>query len=651
MPFLPVSRADMESRGWDSLDFLFVTGDAYVDHPSFGTAVITRVLESKGFRVGVLAQPDVLAKDGLLAMGVPRLGVLVTSGVVDSMVDNYTAAKRRRSDDRYSAGGKGGRRPDRALTRYCNLVRAQFGEKMPLVVGGVEASLRRFAHYDYWSGDVRRSILQDTRADLLVYGMGEKPIVDIAELLRKGVPVQRIVNLRGTCVFVKPEAMPKELAAFVEANAGFRLQAASKTTRQLLGRILPDDGKHLRLPSFEEVASDPLAYSVAFRAQFYEQDPLEGRTMVQPHGARLLVQNPPQRPMSTKELDAVHALPFERRAHPMYGPAGVPSLEEVRFSITSHRGCFGGCSFCAITLHQGRLIQRRSPESVLQEAEGMTRDPDFKGYIHDVGGPTANFRATPCEVQAKGGVCRTRRCLAPAPCPQLRADHSEYVAMLRGVRALPGVKKVFIRSGVRFDYLQMDKDPTFLEELCAHHVSGQLKVAPEHVSPGVLALMGKPGPEAYEKFRRDFAAMNRKVGKDQYLVPYLMSGHPGSGLTDAVLLAETLHDQGVDPEQVQDFYPTPGTASTSMYFTGLDPFTLERVHVPDEREKAQQRALLQYARPANHALVEEALRMAGREDLIGYGPKCLVRPRGGGPPTAGRRAGEDRNRNENGRRR
>ena len=650
MPFLPVNRAEMEARGWDALDFLFITGDAYVDHPSFGTAVITRVLESRGFRVGVLAQPDVQVKDCLRLFGVPKLGVMVTSGVVDSMVDNYTAAKRRRSDDRYSPGGASGRRPDRALTRYCNLVRTQFGEKMPLILGGVEGSLRRFAHYDYWAGEVRRSILQDTRADLLVYGMGEKPIVEIAELLRKGVQIQRIVNLRGTCVLQKPESMPRDLAAFVESYADFRLDAASKTKRQLLGRILPDDGGHTLLPSFEEVAGDPLAYSVAFRYQFYEQDPLEGRTLVQAHGTRYLVQNPPQKPMTTKELDAVHALPYERHAHPMYGARGVPSLEEVRFSITSHRGCFGGCSFCAITLHQGRLIQRRSADSVVREAEAMTHDPDFKGYIHDVGGPTANFRATPCDLQGRGGVCRTRRCLAPAPCPSLRADHAEYVELLRKVRCLPGVKKVFIRSGVRFDYLQMDKDPTFLEELCEHHVSGQLKVAPEHVSPGVLALMGKPGPEAYEKFRRDFYEMNRRIGKEQYLVPYLMSGHPGSALADAIQLAQALREQGVVPEQVQDFYPTPGTASTSMYWTGLDPFTLEEVHIPDEREKVLQRALLQYTKPANRPLVEEALRRADREDLIGFGPECLLRPGGGAPPVRMDRPGNGNGNREDDRR-
>lgn len=636
MPFLPVNREDMESRGWDALDFLFVSGDAYVDHPSFGAAVISRALEAQGFRVGMLAQPDVQARDCLLAMGVPRLGVLVSSGVVDSMVDNYTAALRRRSDDRYSPGGRAGRRPDRALTRYCALVRSQMGD-VPLVVGGVEASLRRFAHYDCWDGAVRRSVLQDAQADLLVYGMGEKVIVEIAELLRKGVPVRRIVGLRGTAALLRPDAMPKDLAAFVEAHAGYRLDAASRPRKSLLGRCLPDDGKRVLLPPFDEVASDPLAYSVAFRYQFYEQDPLEGRTLVQAHGARFVVQNPPAMPMTPKELDAVAELPYERRAHPAYGPGGVPSLEEVRFSIASHRGCYGGCSFCAIALHQGRIVQRRSADSVVREAEAFVRDPDFKGYVHDVGGPTANFRAPACELQERGGVCRTRRCLSPRPCPSLRADHAEYVALLRRVRAVPGVKKVFVRSGVRYDYQQMDRGTDFLRELVEHHVSGQLKVAPEHVSPRVLALMGKPGPESYDRFRRDYAAMNRALGKDQYLVPYLISGHPGSTLEDAVLLAETLRDEGVRPEQVQDFYPTPGTASTSMQFTGLDPFTLEPVHVPGPREKILQRALLQYAKPANRALVEEALRAAGREDLIGYGPRCLVRPAGreGGPPREG----------------
>ena len=625
MPFLPVSRADMDARGWDALDFLFVSGDAYVDHPSFGAAVVARTLEAQGYRVGMLPQPDVRVKDCMLAMGVPRLAVLVSSGVVDSMVDNYTAAKRRRSDDRYSPGGRAGRRPDRALARYCACVRAQMGD-VPLVVGGVEASLRRFAHYDYWDDAVRRSVLQDSQADLLVYGMGERPIVEIAALLRKGVPVRRIVGIRGTAVLLRPEAMPKELAAFVAAHEGFRLDAGRRTKKELLGPCLPDDGRHLLLPSFDETAADPLADAVAFRFQFYEQDPLEGRTLVQAHGARYVVQNPPALPMSPKELDAVAELPYERRAHPMYGPGGVPSLEEVRFSIASHRGCYGGCSFCAIALHQGRLVQRRTADSVVREAGTIARDPEFKGYIHDVGGPTANFRASPCERQERGGVCRTRRCLSPKPCPKLRADHSEYVALLRRVRAVPGVKKAFIRSGIRYDYLQMDRETDFLRELVEHHVSGQLKVAPEHVSPRVLALMGKPGPASYERFRRDYAEMNRALGKDQYLVPYLISGHPGSTLADAVLLAETLHGWGASPEQVQDFYPTPGTASTSMHRTGLDPFTLEPVHVPGEREKILQRALLQYGKPANRALVEEALRRAGREDLIGYGPQCLVRP-------------------------
>ncbi len=639
MPLLPVNRSEMEARGWDELDFLFITGDAYVDHPSFGAAILTRVLESEGYRIGVCPQPAVASEDSLMGMGKPRYGVFVSSGVVDSMVNNYTAARRRRSDDRYSPGGLGNIRPDRALTVYCRAVRGQFGD-IPLVVGGVEASLRRFAHYDYWSDKVRASILQDCGADILVYGMGEKPITAIAGLLSKGVNVRRIHSLPGTCVLLKKEELPKAAAEFL-AGAGDPDRTGTEadgieTPRQA---SLPQSGDFLLLPSFEKAASDKFAYALSFRAQYDEQDPKTGRTLIQRHGGKYLLQNPPSMPLTVREMDRIYALPFERRYHDMYrAKGGVPSIDEVSFSITSHRGCFGGCHFCAITFHQGRIVQSRSERSILEEAEKITRDPGFKGYIHDVGGPTADFYAAGCDRQRSGSSCRDRACMSPAICPNLKVSHREYLEVLRKVRALPHVKKVFIRSGVRFDYIMADPDRTFLHELCAHHISGQLKVAPEHVSDNVLKRMGKPGAAVYEEFRAAFESENKSLGRQQFLVPYLISGHPGSTLADAVELAVHIKRGKVMPRQVQDFYPTPGTVSTVMYYTGIDPLTFERVHVPDREEKAMQRALLQFAKPENRRLVEKALALAGRTDLIGTGPGCLIPP-GRSAGGTGRKAG------------
>jgi len=624
MPHLPMSQAEMAERGWEQLDFLFVSGDAYVDHPSFGAALLCRLLEAEGFRVGIIAQPSLNDPKSLLVMGRPRLAVLLSSGVVDSMVDNYTAGRKPRSDDRYSAGGTGGRRPDRATIRYCTLVRDQLGE-IPLIIGGVEASLRRFAHFDYWSGKVRRSILQDSLADILIYGMGELPLLEIARLLQKGVAVRKINSVRGTCVLLKPEQLPKNCAEFLAGCPDFVLNSAKNSHRQLLGRPLPENDQYILLPSFEEVAKDKLAYAVGFRYQYREQDPDQGKTLIQRHSGRFLVQNPPQRPMTTPELDRIYDLPFMRSPHPSYEAAGgVPAIEEVRFSINSHRGCFGGCHFCAITFHQGRIVQRRSDASILREARLLTEMPDFKGYIHDVGGPTANFFQPACSRQRQGGVCKNRQCLFPEPCPSLEASHGDYIALLRQIRELPGIKKVFIRSGIRFDFLLLDQQHDFLTELCQYHVSGQLKVAPEHVSRRALSAMGKPPPEIYKAFKTRYEQTNKLLGLRQYLVPYLISGHPGCDLNDAIELALEIKANRVMPEQVQDFYPTPGTVSTVMYYTGLDPMTLEPVHVPDGPEKALQRALLQFGKPENREKVIEALRRTGRTDLIGYGPDRLV---------------------------
>lgn len=595
MPFLPVCPADMRARGWDAPDFVLVTGDAYVDHPSFGTAVISRVLEAAGFRIAILPQPDWKSCAPFKAFGRPRLGFLVNAGNVDSMVAHYTAAKKRRGNDWYSAGGRAGRRPDRAVIVYCNRIREAYGD-VPIVIGGIEASTRRFAHYDYWEDRVRRSILVDSGADLLSYGMGENALRRIAALLDRGVPVRKIQDVRGTAYFTK-----------------------DKTHTPHYDWVCCGD--------YETLKTDKPAYARAFALQYRNTDAVIGKAVVEAYDNGLLVQNPPQPPLTRAELDAVYELPYERMWHPMYASeGGVPAIEEVRFSITHTRGCFGACNFCALAFHQGRTVTSRSIESVVREAELLTRLPGFKGYIHDVGGPTANFRAPSCEKQKTAGVCPDRKCLTPTVCKNLVADHSEYVELLARVRAVPGVKKVFIRSGIRFDYLLADKKDTFFRELVQYHISGQLKVAPEHVSDAVLARMGKPKNAVYNQFVEKYFALNRQYGMNQYLVPYLMSSHPGSTLKEAVELAEYIRDMGYNPEQVQDFYPTPSTLSTVMYCTGLDPRTMERVYVPtDPHEKAMQRALIQYRDPKNYALVREALVKAHREDLIGSGAKCLIR--------------------------
>ncbi len=619
MAFLPVSAADLADYGWDGIDFLFISGDAYVDHPSFGTALLTRVLESKGYRVGIAAQPDPEDPQSLLAMGRPAYGVFISSGVVDSMVNHYTAAGRKRSDDRYSPGGKSGFRPDRALIRYGQMVRKQLGD-VPLVIGGIEASLRRFAHYDYWSDSVRQSILIDSQADILVYGMGELPIVEIARLLARGARIDSLNNLRGTAVARRIEQLPRKLAATIEELSAETAEPDNSVT-------FPQNDLCILLPAAKAVQADKRLYARAFQVQQSELDPAAGRTLVQPHHHRLVVQNPPQRPMTTAELDKIYDLPFERQAHPMYDAAGgVPALEEVRFSINSHRGCYGSCSFCAIAYHQGRIIQNRSSDSIVREGKLLTDLDGFKGYIHDVGGPTANFYLPACERQEQGSVCRERLCLWPKVCPRLRTSHAEYLSVLRQLRRLPGVKKVFVRSGVRFDAIVRDPDPAFLEELCEYHVSGQLKVAPEHTVDSVLSIMRKPKHEVYETFATRFKEVNERLGLKQYLVPYLISGHPGCTLEMAVELAGYIRAQKVMPEQVQDFYPTPGTVSTAMYYTGLDPATLEPIHVPDPDEKAMQRALLQFSLPKNRKLVEKALKKLGRPDLIGHHPEALLLP-------------------------
>ncbi|MDD2456912.1 MAG: YgiQ family radical SAM protein [Eubacteriales bacterium] len=626
-PLIPLTRQDMLERGWDELDFLFITGDAYVDHPSFGAALIARLLEQEGFRIGIIAQPALYDPRALLTFGKPRLATLVSSGVVDSMVNNYTAARKPRSDDRYSPGGQGGIRPDRALIRYCNLVRDQLGD-VPLIIGGVEASLRRFAHYDYWDHTVRRTILQDTQADLLVYGMGERTILQIARLLEKGVPVHKINKIAGTCILARPDRLPSDLQDFLAAESGFAFSSLGQDKKKLLLHPFPENDAYILLPGYQEVSQDKWLYATAFRMQYHEQAPVDGKTLVQRHSDRYLIQNPPQPPLSTQELDQVFALPYTRKIHPSYiAQGGVPAIEEVRFSINSHRGCYGGCHFCAITFHHGRIVTRRSEASILNEAKTLIADPDFKGYIHDLGGPTANFFEPGCAKQEKGRVCKDRQCITPDPCPALRTDHRSYLGILKKVRSLDGVKKVFIRSGIRFDTVLMDEKSGFLEEVCRHHVSGQLKVAPEHISEGTLRAMGKPGPAVYQRFKKRYEQINAELGKKQFLVPYLISGHPGTSLEDAIELALYIKANRVVPEQVQDFYPTPGTVSTTMYHTGLDPETLNPIHVPDLAEKRLQRALLQYAKPKYHPLALQALQKAGRDDLIGYGPDCLVPPK------------------------
>ncbi len=586
---------DMQDRGWDAPDFVYVCGDAYVDHPSFGAAVIFRTLEAAGYRVAMLAQPNFKNCADFKRFGRPNYGFLVSSGVIDSMVNHYTAAKKRRSSDVYTPGGKAGKRPDRALIVYCRLIREAYGD-IPIAVGGVEASLRRFAHYDYWDDRVRPSVLEECGADLLMFGMGERSILVTADWMSRGAPAWECAKMRGICY-----KAPSPLHGGVE------------------------------IPSFEACASSKRQYGEAFLTQYREQDPIRGKAISQRHGDHYIVQTRPDMPLTREELDRTYALPYQRTWHPDYDAlGGVPAIEEVQFSIAHTRGCFGSCSFCAITFLQGRIVTTRSHESVLEEARKITQMPGFKGYIHDVGGPTANFRRPACDKQLKSGACAGRQCLFPKPCPNLVVDHTDYIRLLREVRALPKVKKVFVRSGLRYDYIMADKSDAFLRELCQYHVSGQLKVAPEHVSPKVLAVMGKPGRDVYDAFCEKYARINRELGKEQYLVPYLISSHPGSDLAAAIELAEYLRDINHQPEQVQDFYPTPGTLSTCMFYTGFDPRDGKPVFVPrTPHEKAMQRALLQFRRPQNYALVREALRLAHREDLIGTGRNCLVPPEGG----------------------
>ena len=593
--FLPVTPADMQARGWSEPDFVYVCGDAYVDHPSFGAAIISRVLEAEGFRVAMLAQPDFRSAADFTRFGRPRLGFLVSAGNIDSMVAHYTVSGKRRDYDYYSPGGRTGLRPDRAVIVYCGRIREAYGD-VPILIGGLEASLRRLAHYDYWQDRVRRSILLDSRADLLMYGMGEKIVTRVARLLDRGIPIRKIRDVRGT-VF----------------------------------RAAPDDPVHfdaIGIGPFEKLRSDKAAYAAAFAAQYRNTDAHSGKAIVEDYGDCKVVQNPPMPPLEREELDRVYALPYAREAHPDYDAAGgVPAILEVKFSLTHNRGCFGACNFCAIAFHQGREVRSRSEESVLAEAKLLTEDPAFKGYIHDVGGPTANFRYPSCERQKTAGVCPNRKCLSPTPCKNLAVDHGEYLHMLEAIERLPGVKRVFIRSGIRFDYLLLDRDDAFFRALVGRYVSGQLKVAPEHCSDHALAMMGKPPIAVYEAFRKKYFALSAEAGKDQYLVPYLMSSHPGTTLDDAIELALWMKRQKLNPEQVQDFYPTPGTISTVMYYTGLHPLTGKPIYAAtDPHEKALQRALLQYARPENAGLIREALKRAGRDDLIGYGPDCLVRP-------------------------
>ncbi len=596
MDFLPISQEDMERQGIDQLDFVYVIGDAYVDHPSFGHAIISRVLEANGYRVGIISQPDWKDESSITVLGKPKLGFLISGGNMDSMVNHYFVSGKHRQADAYTPGGEPYKRPDHATVVYGNLIRRVYKD-VPVIIGGIEASLRRMAHYDYWSDSFKRSILLDSQADLISYGMGEKSIVEIADALAGGIAVKDITFIPGTVY------KTKDSTGIYDA---------------------------IRLPSYEEMKAAPYRYAESFQIQYCNTDPCVGKTLIEeyPHGV-FVVQNPPQPPLTTQEMDAVYDLPYMRTYHPSYEEAGgVPAISEIKFSLVSNRGCFGGCNFCALTFHQGRTVQVRSHESILREAEGMIREKDFKGYIHDVGGPTANFRRPSCQKQMTQGVCKHRQCLFPEPCPNLEVDHSDYLALLRRLRALPGVKKVFIRSGIRFDYLMADRDDTFFRELVEHHVSGQLKVAPEHISDVVLQKLGKPQKAVYERFVRKYYKLNEQLGKKQFLVPYLMSSHPGSTLKEAIELAEYLRDLGYMPEQVQDFYPTPSTMSTVMYYTGIDPRDGKKVYVcRNPHEKAMQRALIQYRNPNNYELVREALVKGGREDLIGFDKKCLIRPR------------------------
>ena len=622
--FLPITREEMKERGWDQVDFVYVSGDAYVDHPSFGHAIITRLLESRGYRVGIIAQPDWRKPESVQVFGEPRLGFLVSAGNMDSMVNHYSVSKKRRKTDAYTPGGEMGKRPDYACVVYGNLIRQTY-KKTPIILGGIEASLRRMAHYDYWSDKLKRSVLLDSGADVISYGMGEHSIIELAEALDAGIPVEDITYIAGTVV------KTKSLDSIYDAEI---------------------------LPSFEDLKADKMNYARSFYTQYLNTDAFNGKRLVEPYSDHLyVVQNPPAAPLTQMEMDDVYSLPYQRTYHPSYeAKGGVPAIKEIKFSLISNRGCFGGCSFCALTFHQGRIVQVRSHESLIEEAKEITKDKDFKGYIHDVGGPTANFRHPSCKKQMEHGVCKTRQCLFPSPCKNLDADHRDYVSLLRKLRDIPKVKKVFIRSGIRFDYLLADKKQEFLRELCEYHVSGQLKVAPEHVAGPVLSLMGKPEHKVYEEFTRQFYKMNERIGKEQYLVPYLMSSHPGSTLKEAVELAEYCRDLGYLPEQVQDFYPTPSTLSTCMYYTGVDPRTMQKVYVPKSpHEKAMQRALIQYRNPELYDLVIEALHKAGRSDLIGFGPKCLVRPRqmrgSGNDKKAGRKEPKKGSKGSNGQKR
>lgn len=594
--FLPISKEDMKEAGIEQLDFVYICGDAYVDHPSFGHAIISRILEAHGYKVGIIAQPDWKDRESINRLGEPRLGFLVSAGNMDSMVNHYSVSKKRRTTDAFTPGGVMGKRPDYATIVYCNLIRQTYKHK-PIIIGGIEASLRRLAHYDYWSNKLKRSILLDSGADLISYGMGEHSIVEIADALDSGLDIKDITFIDGTVY------KTRDRESIYDA---------------------------IELPHFEALKADKLEYAKSFYVQYSNTDPFSGKRLFETYDEKLfVVQNPPAKPLTQSEMDSVYALPYMRDYHPSYKElGGVPAIEEVKFSLISNRGCYGGCSFCALTFHQGRIIQTRSHESILAEANKIIWDPDFKGYIHDVGGPTANFRAPACDKQMTKGACPHKQCLFPKPCQNLKVDHSDYLKLLRKLRELPNVKKVFIRSGIRFDYLIYDNDRTFLRELCEHHVSGQLKVAPEHISDAVLEKMGKPSVDVYNRFVKAYKDMNEKIGKKQYLVPYLMSSHPGSTLKEAVELAEFLRDLGYMPEQVQDFYPTPSTISTCMYYTGVDPRTMQPIYVAiNPHEKAMQRALIQYRNPKNYDLVYEALVKAGRTDLIGFDKKCLIRPR------------------------
>ncbi len=594
--FLPICAQELKERGIKQLDFVYVSGDAYVDHPSFGPAIISRILEAHGYSVGMIAQPDWKDEKSITVLGRPRLGFLVSSGNMDSMVNHYSVSKKRRSTDAYTPGGEAGKRPDHATVVYGNLIRKSYRD-VPIIIGGIEASLRRMAHYDYWSDSFKRSILLDSQADLISYGMGEKSIVEIADALASGIAVKDITFVAGTVY------KTKDISGIYQG---------------------------ISLPSYEEMKADKTSYAKSFMTQYENTDSCTGKPMIEPYpNGVFVVQNPPQPPLTTEEMDQIYALPYMRTYHPSYEEkGGIPAIAEIKYSLISNRGCFGGCNFCALTFHQGRTIQVRSHESIMEEAKLLIKEPDFKGYIHDVGGPTANFRHPSCEKQLTKGVCKHRQCLFPKPCPNMKADHSDYLALLRKLRKLPGVKKVFVRSGIRFDYLLADADDSFFKELVEHHVSGQLKVAPEHISDAVLCRMGKPENAVYEKFVAKYKKLNQKLGKNQFLVPYLMSSHPGSTLKEAIELAEYLRDLGYMPEQVQDFYPTPSTLSTVMYYTGLDPRDMKPVYVcRNPHEKAMQRALIQYRNPKNYDLVYEALKTAHREDLIGFDKKCLIRPR------------------------